>query len=497
MLYSAATFRDKDVPASAHPSSAVRFGDFFLDLRTGELHKNGTRIRLAGQPFQVLTLLLREPGQMVTREELRSELWSEDTFVDFDDGLNTAIRNLRQALGDSAEHPTYIETLPRRGYRSIAPVESDLPAQPPSSAHERATTPPTAPEVSVDLPHPFATTTRRPIASIGVLAAGAILISTLSVGLWWWRLRPLAKPPVINSVAVLPLANLSGDPNQEYFSDGITEQLITNLGKVGGLRIISRTSVMRYKGSRKTLPEIARELNVDAIVEGAVLRSPQRVRITAQLVRGSPEEHLWAETYERDSTELLAVQNDLAAAITAKILGKLSPLQQAHLPSPQAINPEAHSAYMRARFFLQNRRSPEGARKALDYSLQATQLDPNSAPAFSALADSYVATSDLGAATAAEVMPAARAAAQRALALDPDLGNAHTSLADILLDYFLDWHGPEHEFKRALELNPSDAAAHVRYAGYLAAVGELDQAVAEAKRARDLDPLSLYSNREV
>jgi TolB-like protein/DNA-binding winged helix-turn-helix (wHTH) protein/Flp pilus assembly protein TadD len=487
-------------------SDMARFGDFVVDLRTGELSKNGVKVRVPVQPFQVLTLLLQRPGEMVTREELRDKLWPGNTFVDFDDGLNTAVRKLRQILGDSPEHSKYIETLPRRGYRLIPRVEvqsrplaQKVPAEAPSAPAGQRQPP---------LPVPDRTGQNRAALTdalssrsiwIGVLLAAAAVGALLVVTAYWWRQRSTGSPQrvAIRSLAVLPLANLSGDPNQEYFSDGISENLITNLGKLGGVRVISRTSVMQYKGTRKTLPEIAHELNVEAVVEGAVLRNQSRIRITAQLVRANPEEHLWADAYERDQTDLLAVQSDVAAAIATKVLGKLTPEQQDRLTSGHAINPDAQKSVFRAQFFLDNQRSAEGARKAVEYSQQATQLDPNSALAFTALSESYDALMSLGGTTPVEGMPKAQAAAERAVELDPGFAEAHTALAGVLQIYGWDRRGAEREIKRALELNPSDVRAHRAYAEYLSSVGETDEAVAEIKRAWQLDPLSLLANREV
>jgi TolB-like protein/DNA-binding winged helix-turn-helix (wHTH) protein/Flp pilus assembly protein TadD len=487
-------------------SDMARFGDFVVDLRTGELSKNGVKVRVPVQPFQVLTLLLQRPGEMVTREELRDKLWPGNTFVDFDDGLNTAVRKLRQILGDSPEHSKYIETLPRRGYRLIPRVEvqsrplaQKVPAEAPSAPAGQRQPP---------LPVPDRTGQNRAALTdalssrsiwIGVLLAAAAVGALLVVTAYWWRQRSTGSPQraAIRSLAVLPLANLSGDPNQEYFSDGISENLITNLGKLGGVRVISRTSVMQYKGTRKTLPEIAHELNVEAVVEGAVLRNQSRIRITAQLVRANPEEHLWADAYERDQTDLLAVQSDVAAAIATKVLGKLTPEQQDRLTSGHAINPDAQKSVFRAQFFRDNQRSAEGARKAVEYSQQATQLDPNSALAFTALSESYDALMSLGGTTPVEGMPKAQAAAERAVELDPGFAEAHTALAGVLQIYGWDRRGAEREIKRALELNPSDVRAHRAYAEYLSSVGETDEAVAEIKRAWQLDPLSLLANREV
>jgi TolB-like protein/DNA-binding winged helix-turn-helix (wHTH) protein/Flp pilus assembly protein TadD len=490
--------------ATPTPSERVCFDVFEADLRSGELRKQGIKIKLHRQPFQVLTMLLEHPGEVVTREELKSKLWPLDTFVDFDVGLNSAVKKLRDALGDSAEIPRYVETLPRRGYRFIGSLSdtasgAKLPSVLPEPVVEEQS-PAVSEAVVTGLPTVSGAHSPWMLwATAAVLAGLLVSLAVLDAGGWREKLLARTTPIHIRSIAVLPLENLSGDPEQEYFADGMTEAVTTDLGRIGGLgqlRVISRTSAMHYKDRKKTVPEIARELNVDAVVEGAVLRSGNRVRITAQLIQAVPEKHLWAETYERDLQDILALQSDVARAIAAQVQVTLTPQQQARLGSAHSINPDVHRAILKAKFFFNNQRSSEGARKAVEYSLEATRLDPNSASAFTTLAESYDAQFSIGEATYQEALPQARAAGERAVALDPDLGEAHSALGDVLSDMW-DWQGAEREVKRALELNPSDAHAHGTYAWYLVCMGRTDEAVAEAKQSRELDPLSLLSNRGV
>jgi TolB-like protein/DNA-binding winged helix-turn-helix (wHTH) protein len=320
------------MPSSELGVRLLRFDNFELDIRAGELRKHGVRLRLQGQPLQVLAALLKRAGDMVTREELRAQIWTTDTFVDFDHSLHNAIARLREVLGDSAERPRYIETLPRRGYRFIAPVVAgDLPA-PPGAADSA---PP------ADLPSQL-----RLTKSHALLITTVFAVLVISIAFWLARTggAPTSAAPRLDSIAVLPLDNLSGDPSQEFFADGMTDQLITDLAKVGSLRVISRTSVMRYKGTRKSLPEIARELNVAAIVEGSVSRSGQRVRVTAQLVQATTDQHLWAETYDRDLGDILKLQGEVANAIAGQVRAQLTPTQQALIRRAHAVNPDATSS---------------------------------------------------------------------------------------------------------------------------------------------------------
>ena len=333
------------------------------------------------------------------------------------------------------------------------------------------------------------------IALAGVAVVAAVVLGFNIAGLRdrivsLVRARHGVPLPRIESLAVLPLANLSGDTQQEYFSDGMTEELITNLGKISALRVISRTSVMRYKKTEKPLPQIARELGVEGIVEGSVLRVGDRVRITAQLIRAEQERHLWAESYERDLRDILALQSEVARAIASEIRIKVTPQEQTRLASARPVNPEAYEAYLRGRYFW-NKRTEEAVKKAIEFFGQALEKDPTYALAYVGLADCYGVLGDYSFLSPKEAFPRAKAGATKALELDETSAEAHTSLAIIKDDYEWDWPGAEREFKRALELNPNYATAHHWYSDHLEIVGRHDEAIAEIKRAQQLDPLSL------
>ncbi len=473
----------------------TRFGPFEVDLRSGELHKHGIRLKLQDQPFQVLALLLESPGDMVTREELRQRLWPGDTFVDFDTGLNSTIKKLRDALGDSAEHPRFIETLPRRGYRWLAPVEcvrdisANVPVAAPGSAPPEVRSSPAGAPYAVP-----ASTVRLPaVATSGIAFLSVLaLLFALDVGKFRTRLLGGAVPVHIQSIAVLPLENLSREPEQEYFADGMTEELITSLGKVGALHVTSRTSVMRYKRTNKSLPQVARELNVDGIVEGTVQRSGDRVRITAQLIYAPTDHHLWAESYDRDLKDVLALQDEVARAIANEIKTTLTPQEQMSLATVRPVNPGAYEAYLKGRYFW-NKRTAEGIKKASDYFQQAINQQPDYGIAYSGLADCNSGLTWHGFASPTEALPRAKAAALKAIEMDPTSGEAHASLA-LVLSHQRNWAAAENEFKRALQLSPRYANAHHWYGDYLSIVGRHEEALDEAKRAFELDPLSPMIN---
>ena len=473
----------------------VRFGTFEADLMTRELRKSGVRIKLHGQPFEVLAMLLERPGEAVPREQLRQKLWSTDTFVDFDAGVNTVINRLREALGDSAENPRFIETVPRHGYRFIAPVEAE--GSEPPVANGIPTNPPSSGVVQAVAPVPTRIHGRRiKVLALG-LAVVVALIALLSFSSVRERLLGRPSPPHIESLAVLPLANLSGDPGQDFFADGMTEALITDLGKISALRVISRTSVVQYKGTRKPLPEIARELNVDGLVEGTVSRSGNHLRITANLLQASPERHLWAESYEGDVGDVLALQGQVAQAIAREIQVKLTPEEQKLLGNARPVDPQAHDDYLRGRYFC-DKDTREPVEKGIKYFELAIKEAPSDPLGYAGLANCYVLLSSggdifVGDLSAAEIMPKARDAASQALRLDENLAEAHTSLACVEMTLNWNWAGAEREFKRAIELNPSDSTARAWYAHYLAAVGRSDESVAEAKRALELDPFSVFT----
>jgi TolB-like protein/DNA-binding winged helix-turn-helix (wHTH) protein/Tfp pilus assembly protein PilF len=448
------------------------------------------------QPLKLLEILLEHPGEVVTREELRSRVWPNESFGDFDQALNIAIGKLRSALGDSTENPRFIETLPKRGYRFIADVSildtGARPKRPASSAADLPGSQEKKTEPGHKLqgaglavsPQPRLWLTRR------VTVALALVLSLLIFFAWLFRSGGRA-PAGIRSLAVLPLESLSGDASQNYFADGMTDELITDLAQISALRVISRTSVMAYKGARKPLPQIARELNVDAMVEGTVLRSGDQVRITAQLIEASTDKHLWSQSYEGELRDTLALQNRVAGAIADQIRISLTPQEQTALKNAKVVNPEAYESYLKGRYFW-NKRTADGFKVALAYFNQAIEEDPKYAQAYSGLADTYVLLGDweYGVMAPKEAYPKAKAAATRALELDNSLSDAHTSLASLgMFDW--DWQSAGKEFRRAIELNPGYATAHQWYAWHLNLLGRQREAIAEIRKAESLDPLSL------
>ena len=475
----------------------LRFSVFEVDLRTGELHKQGLKVKLHGQPFQVLAMLLECPGELVTREEIREKLWPGETFIDFEHSVNSSIKRLREALGDDPAAPRFIETLSRHGYRFIAPVEPRTPG--PSTLGRRWSAGPGEGAFGGGAIHESPLRRHWVVAAAGglVVAVVAVLLSLNVAGLREPLLTSVgvrrAVPfPKIESIAVLPLENLSRDPEQDYFTDGMTEALIAELGQIGSLRVISRTSVMRFKGARPQggLQEIARQLKVDALIEGSVLRSGERVRVTAELIDAKTDRQLWARNYERDLRDVLALQGDVARAIAGEIKIKLSPQEETHLASARPVNPEAYELYLKGRYEW-NKRTEEGLDKGLEYFQQAIRADPNYALPYCGMADTYAALGLNTILPGEEVYPKANAAALKALELDDSLAEAHASLAMALVDYDRDWSTAEREFQRAIELNPSYATAHHWYALTLAWIGRSDEAIAEIEEARTLDPLSV------
>jgi TolB-like protein/DNA-binding winged helix-turn-helix (wHTH) protein/Flp pilus assembly protein TadD len=455
----------------------LRFESFELDLHAGELRKRGVKLRLQGQPIQVLAILVQSAGNLVTREELRSQLWPADTFVDFDHSLHNSIGRIREVLGDSAEVPRYIETLPRRGYRFIATVE-EVQALPIGGENGHKTG-----NAVVVAPLPEAPRPKRSRALI------LTLISCGAIGLAGWAAwqhsyaKSIGVP--IRSIAVLPLQNLSADAAQEYFADGMTDQLITELAKVGTLRVTSRTSVMRYKGTKKALPEIARELNVDAIVEGSVIRSGQRMRVTAQLLRAPTDQHLWAETYDRDVGDILRLQADVADAIAQQVRAQLTPMQpsQAH-----TVNPGAYDAYLRGRLYFVNEfTKADSLKKAHAYFEEAIQKDPGFALAYAGLADTYVYMAFAGALPKDQAYRSAKDALAKATALDDSIGEAHDTLGVLSSEFDWDWDAADREFNRAIALAPSYSCAHEDRATFLALIGRRAEALAEITKIDQLD----------
>jgi TolB-like protein/DNA-binding winged helix-turn-helix (wHTH) protein/tetratricopeptide (TPR) repeat protein len=475
----------------------VRFDAFEVDMRSGEVRKHGIRLKLHRQPFQVLSLLLERPGDLVTREELRQKLWPGDTFVDFDTGLNSAVKKLRDALCDSAEQPRYIETLPRRGYRFIgqlengdlstgaAPIESIAVIPLPPNPTEKGLSAERPADGEVDV-RPTGTSRARLWLVLGGVAGLALIAVTYAVLRGYTGHSTKTK---IRSLAVLPLSNLSGDPTQEYLADEMTEELCGRLARIRDLRVISRTSVMRFKGTKLSVPEIARTLGVDALVEGSVIRQGSRIRVHAQLIRGATDEHLWAEEYDGELGDVLALESEVAQSIARRVEVKVTGEERARLVTARHVSPEIYESYLKAEEEFSNSSSRAGFEQSVAYFEATIGKDANFAPAYVGLAEAY---ERLGSVPVGgppkETHPKMMSAARKAIELDPDLAAPHVLLAAVYQKQW-QWSDAEAEFKRALELNSNDAGAHVGYAKWLLCQGRTDEALAWAQRARDLDPL--------
>jgi len=476
--------------ASLNP--VVRFGPFELHPRTGELRKAGVRINLPDQPLQVLTTLLDRPGELVTREELRQRLWSADTFVDFEHGLNAAVRRLRDALGDSADVPRFVETLPRRGYRFIAPVirqpvAEETPSSRPAAESNGETSPTPIAKPAWRLTRALA----FGIAAFTLMAAAALWASGYRP--WSRGSRPATSVNSRFMLAVLPFANLTGDADQEYIGDGMTEELITQLGRMDPSRlgVIARTSAMQFKKTTKRADEIGSDLGVSHVVEGSVRTAGDRIRIAVQLIETRSESQLWAEQYERDSKDLLTLQRDVAEAIARQITARLGIARTNAIVEERRHSTvaEAYEHYLRGRYHWQQD-TTEGLHKAKEHFSRAIELDPFYALAYSGLADTYTLLGSYGVLPMGEAYPLGRAAARRALELDDTLGEAHNSLAAISADFYWEWTEAERHFNRAVELNPNYETALGFYSTYLAYMGRHEEALTFATRARDLDPAS-------
>ena len=421
---------------------------------------------------------------MVTREEICRDLWPTNTFVDFEHSLAAAVNKIRDALGDSADTPKYVETLPKRGYRFIGKVKSEPPVVIfPTETHESEGL------AAVVAPKAGISSTRMLVRALAVALAVAALVAA---ALFIWKSAgervAISSPPRIHSLAVLPVVNLSGDVGQDFFADGMTEELTTDLGKISALRVISRTSAMRYKDTKKPLREIARELNVDAVVEGTVARSGSHLRVTANLVQASPEKHLWAESYESEVGDALTLQGEIAQAVAREIQVKLTQQEQNLLAAATPVNPEAHDLYLRGLYSMRGAESARASEKAIKYFQQAIEKDPTYAVAYSALSRVYSVWIPGMTRSPRTLMPKAREFALKALTLDNTLADAHAVLGMIALFYDWDWSAAEKEYKQTMALNPNHVWAHERHARGLAAQGRKEEAIAEAKQVLALSP---------
>jgi TolB-like protein/DNA-binding winged helix-turn-helix (wHTH) protein len=457
------------------PSAKLRFRDYELDPDGFELCRAGHRLRLERKPMELLILLAERQGQLIKREEIIEKIWGKDFFFDAENGINNAVRKIRSALHDNAEHPLYVETSLGKGYRFVAPVERVF-----ETANSHATEP-------LIRQAPAAFRWRR--AWFLALGLAASIAAAFAVNLAGIRSRVFARSvPPIRSIAVLPLQNLSGDATQEYFVDGMTDALITELAQFSSLRVISRTSAMHYKGSHQTLPEIARELNVDAVVEGSVIRSGNRVRITAQLLEARSDRHLWAKAYDRDTREVMSLQQDVADSIAHEVQAKLTPqenLRQAH----RQVDPEAYDDYLRGLYFWHKFTEP-GMRQAQEYFEKSVQKDTSYALGYAWLANTYGQLGDY-VGPRKDFMLKSKETSQKALQLDDNVAVAHGALGWVKWAYDWDWPGAESEFKRAIQLSPGHALSHGIYARYLDSMGRFEEAIQEHRIARDLDPLDL------
>jgi TolB-like protein/DNA-binding winged helix-turn-helix (wHTH) protein/Flp pilus assembly protein TadD len=461
----------KDASSPASESRRVfRFGVFDLDARSGELRRHGVKVRLPHQAFRILELLLSRPGEVVTREELRLAVWKAGTFVDFEVGLNNAVRKLREALGDSAESPEFIETLPRHGYRFIGTMELITNPDPPGPTADRASATPSVAKK----------------AMVGVLGAAAV-VAMLSVShARGWRLLPGAPPDEIRSLAVLPFENLTGDPGQEYLADGITDALTTHLAQTEGLTVISHPTAKRYAAATGAAPDIGRDLNVEALVQGAVVRSGHHLRISARVIHATKDRHVWARSYEGDLGDIIALQRRIAEEVAAAI-GRALPPEGAHR-SPR-IDPAAADAYMKGLFAAGNL-TYERLRTAVGYFEEAIARQPDYAEAHAALGHMQLQMLFGSPLSPRQIVPKAEAAARKAIELDETLWLPHQTLATILTHFHWKWEEGNREYQRARQLRVPNGETSGTAAPLLLRKARLDHAIAEAARERNSDPQS-------
>jgi len=478
--------KGSDLSTGAQSSARLRFDDFEIDLRSGDVWKRGVRVRLQEQPFQVLRTLLERQGEIVTRDELKQILWPADTFVDFDDGLNTAVKKIRDVLGDSVERPRYIETIPRKGYRFLAALEVQPTGTPASVANSKTELAQAGKATGGSTPR---LKEKFPSSGMRMLIGGITVLAFAVSALVLHRANGAkhSSQPAIRSLAVLPLKNLSGDSAQDYLADGMTEALIGRLAGIHDLRVISRTSAMQFKNTQLSVPEIAKTLHVDAIVEGSVIRDGNRIRVHAQLIRASTDEHFWSEAYDREPQDVLALQSDVAQSIARKVEVTITGEEHARLQAARSVAPEVYDLYLKGRFGRNN--SKTELEKGIAYFEEAIQKDPTFAPAYVGLADAYdnLGTVFVGA-PPAEARLKEISAAQKALEIDPEIVEAHVLRAHVLQRRW-QWSEAESEYKRAMELNPNDVAANRGFALWLLCQGHSEEAVVWVRRARELDPL--------
>jgi TolB-like protein/DNA-binding winged helix-turn-helix (wHTH) protein/Tfp pilus assembly protein PilF len=472
------------------------FGPFCLDPAEHTLLRDGQPIPLRPKVYDLLVVLVENRGHLVDKEQLMSSVWAEQ-FVE-EGNINKNISMLRQALGESDAGTKFIETVPKRGYRFVAEVrevndnqQAELLTQAAAQPTHEHQAPRETHEPPLPLPPPTQAQAKRFNKHRIALVVVPVLVLATIVYVVLTRQRNRSATPAVRSIVVLPFQNLSGDASQDYLVDGVTDALIGDLAQIGALRVISRTSAMHYKGTNKSLPEIAKELNVDAVVEGTVQRSGERVHVRAQLIHAASDSHLWAADYDRDSRDILDLQSEVARAIASEVRIKITPAEQRLLVPKRIVARAAIDNYLQGRYFW-NRRTEQDIRKAIGYFEAAISADPNYAQAYAGLADSYnqLGTVMIGVMPPSEARRTGETAARKGLEIDNEIAEAHAALG---YENFFNWNwaSAEEEFKRSIQLNPNYATAHSHYGLYLVARERIDEGVAEINRAEELDPLSL------
>jgi TolB-like protein/DNA-binding winged helix-turn-helix (wHTH) protein/Tfp pilus assembly protein PilF len=476
----------------SNPHPVCTFGPFRVDFETCEIHKHGIRLHVQAQPVRVLWFLVEHPGQLVTRQELQEKLWPGHPAEEVDDSLNSTVKKLREALGDDAGKPLYIETIPRRGYRFIAPIQMEAQEKPPGEIQAAAGEPSWLTEETavqaIAIPvEPLGWSRYRKPGTIGLLTLIAI-VGLLSVTAFLKRAGADAQ---IHSIAVLPFENLSGESSQDYFAEGLTDAVTTDLAQIGAVKVISRSSANHYKKDYKPLVKIGQELGVDAVVEGTVARSGGKVRVNARLISTGDDRNLWAQTFERDTGDILSLEDDLAQAVSRRIEVALTPTYMHRRDESHPVNVQAYEVYLSGMHDLNNHRTNNELQKSLEQFNEAIALDPKFAGAYAGKAIAYNLLGDYDEIPGSQAGSSAEAAARRALELDPSLAAAHAALAFALWKYSWDWKTAEAEFQKSLTLNPNNAHTHHIYGVLLACRGDFAGAEEHMRKALALDPLSM------
>jgi len=473
------------------PHPVCVFGPFRVDFETCEIHKHGIRLHVQAQPVRVLWFLVERPGQLVSRQQLQEKLWPGHASEEVDDSLNSTVKKLREALSDDAAKPLYIETIPRRGYRFIAPVKFETPEQRPGERETAAEPSWLTAETLVHVTAVSSSTAGwhryRKSGAIGLLAV-IMIVGLLSITAFLKRAGADAQ---IHSIAVLPFENLSGDSSQDYFAEGLTDAVTTDLAQIGAVKVISRSSANHYKKDYKPLVKIGQELGVDAVVEGTVARSGDRVRVNARLISTGDDRNLWAQSFERDTGDILSLEDDLAQSVSRRIEVALKPAFLQRREEPHPVNVQAYEAYLNGMHDLNNHRTNNELQKSLEQFDEAITLDPKFAAAYAGKAIAYNLLGDYDEIPGSQAGPSSEAAARRALELDPTLANAHSALAFALWKYSWDWKSAESEFQKSLTLNPNNAHTQHIYAVLLACRGDFAGADQHMRKALALDPLSM------